>query len=194
MVVVFCIFAIDRRRKFTVITIGAGSQMLVRWTMVLFIPWYLKAFTFSLLFLTWWTFDICLWPFLGKPTSRWRYWIDERPSAFVTQPKYVLSWEVVEIYIYHKSTILDLIRTFNNISYVELFVEGLVFELLISIESFILSDVLLLLAIDSFSKLTLFSLLHIFIGVTGFNLSKVTDLGSVSIVVTSPFFLTGVLV
>ena len=83
---------------------------------------------------------------------------------------------------------------YNRISYVELFVEGLVFELLISIESFILSDVLLLLAIDSFSKLTLFSLLHIFIGVTGFNLSKVTDLGSFSRVVTSPFLLTGVLV
>ena len=83
---------------------------------------------------------------------------------------------------------------YNNVSYVELFVEVLVFELRMSIESFILSDVLLLLAIDSFSKLTLVSLLHILIGVTGFNLSKVTDLGSVSIVLTSPLFLTGVLV
>ena len=76
----------------------------------------------------------------------------------------------------------------------ELFVEVLVFELRMSIESFILSDVLLLLAIDSFSKLILFSLLHILIGVTGFNLSKVTERGSVSMVVTSPLLLTGVLV
>ena len=83
---------------------------------------------------------------------------------------------------------------YNNISYVELFVEVFVFELWMSIESFILSDVLLLLAIDSFSKLILFSLLHILIGVTGFNLSKVTDRGSVSMVATSPLFLTGVLV
>ena len=83
---------------------------------------------------------------------------------------------------------------YNNISYVELFVDVFEFELLMSIESFILSDVLLLLAIHSFSKLTLFSLLHILIGVTGFNLSKVTDRGSVSIVLTSPLFLTGVLV
>merc|ERR1719350_1515645 len=63
---------------------------------------------------------------------------------------------------------------------VELFVEVFVFELLMSIELFILSDVLLLLAIDSCSKLILFSLLHILIGVTGFNLSKVTDLASFS--------------
>ena len=90
--------------------------------------------------------------------------------------------------------LLILINIYNDISYVELFVEVLVFELWMSIESFILSDVLLLLAIDSFSKLILFSLLHILIGVTGFNLSKVTDRGSVSMVVASPLFLTGVLV
>ena len=92
------------------------------------------------------------------------------------------------------TTLPILINMYNDISYVELFIEVLVFELSMSIESFILSDVLLLLAIDSFSKLILFSLLHILIGVTGFNLSKVTDRGSVSIMLTSPFFLTGVLV